>query len=216
MGLPKAFVFAAEAFFANALNGIEPISEYTYSLGILAMIAGLITLSTVTAVVFSKLSTHEMPLVFGRFLCITKIDDGCMYCRFVTSDQSQWLNVSYSLTLIYDDESEPGVWQRRTCCLALLNSRTPQLSQTATLTHRLDHSSPIRQIGIDELSRRHAVIMPLVEGIDESTGSGLLQTHLYRLEDVVIGMRFSDLVSQDATGRRRVNLNLLNSMDAVS
>ena len=212
MGLSKAFVFSAEAFFANGFNGIETDSGFTYMVGIVDMVAGLITLSTLTAVVFSRLSSNEMPLLFSRHLCISDLNDGCLYCRFVTTDRSQWLNVSYSLSLIYDDEAEPGVWQRRICSLDLLNSGTPQLSQTATLTHRIDANSPIQQWGWEELLRRNAVLMPLVEGIDESTGAGLLQTHLYCNRDVLIGHRFGDLVSSDSTGRKRVNLRKLNNV----
>ena len=212
MGLPRPFVFAAEAFFANSFNGIVPDSIFTYLVGVVDMVAGLITLSTLTAVVFARLSSNEMPLQFSRHVCISSLDEGHLFCRFVTSDPSQWLNVSYSLTLILDDEVEPGVWQRRTRSLALLNAGTPQLSQTATLTHTLDANSPILQLGLDELQRRNAVLMPLVEGVDEITGAGLLQTHLYRMGDVLSGRRFVDLVSQDPQGRKRVNIGLLNQV----
>lgn len=213
MGLPRSFVFAAEAFFANSFNGIVPDSVFTYLVGVVDMVAGLITLSTLTAVVFTRLSGNEMPLQFSRHLCISSMEEGGhLFCRFVTSDPSQWLNVSYSLTLILDDEVEPGVWQRRTRSLALLNAGTPQLSQTATLTHTLDAHSPIRQLGLDELQRRNAVLMPLVEGVDEITGSGLLQTHLYRMGDVLNGRRFGDLVCQDPQGRKRVMIGRLNQV----
>jgi hypothetical protein len=175
----------------------------------------LITLSTLTAVVFSRLSSNEAPLVFSRHLCVSSLDRGHLFCRFVTADPSQWLNVSYTLSLIYDDEPEPGLWQRRVVPLATLNSGTPQLSQTATLSHGLDESSPIAQIGLDGLIRRNAVIVPLVEGVDEVTGSGLLQTHLYSVKDILVGYRFADLVSAGKDGRRRVNIQMLNSVHPI-
>jgi len=40
----------------------------------------------------------------------------------------------------------------------------------------------------------------------------LLQTHLYRVADVLSGRRFGDLVSQDPKGRKRVNINRLNQV----
>ena len=215
MALPRPFLFAVDAFFANAFDAIVPDSLFTYLVGVVDMLAGLITLSTLTAVVFSRLSSNDMPLRFSRHLCITSLDGGHLFCRFVTSDPSQWLNVSYSLTLILDDEVEPGVWQRRTRSLALLNGGTPQLSQTATLTHPLDVNSPIQHFGIDELKRRNAVLMPLVEGVDEITGAGLLQTHLYRMADVLSGRRFGNLVSEDSQGRKRVDINRLNQVVPV-
>jgi inward rectifier potassium channel len=215
MALPRPFLFAVDAFFANGFDAIVPDSLFTYLVGVVDMIAGLITLSTLTAVVFSRLSSNDTHLRFSRHLCITSLDEGHLFCRFVTSDPSQWLNVSYSLTLILDDEVEPGVWQRRTRSLALLNGGTPQLSQTATLTHPLDANSPIQQLGLDELKRRNAVLMPLVEGVDEITGAGLLQTHLYRMADVLNGRRFGNLVSEDSQGRKRVNINRLNQVVPV-
>ena len=215
MGISKPFAFAMEAFFNNGFNGLSPDSRFTYAISVLDLLCGLITLSTLTAVVFSRLSSNEAPLVFSRHLCVSSLDRGHLFCRFVTADPSQWLNVSYTLSLIYDDEPEPGLWQLRVVPLATLNSGTPQLSQTATLSHGLDESSPIAQIGLDGLIRRNAVIVPLVEGVDEVTGSGLLQAHLYSVKDILVGYRFADLVSADKDGRRRVNIQRLNSVQPI-
>lgn len=210
MGIPKPFAFALDSFLANSFDNLQPDSWFTYAVAVLDLITGLITLSTLTAVVFSRLSSNEKPLIFSRHLCISNLRDGYLFCRFVTSDRSQWLNVTYTLTLIYDDELEPGLWQRRIAPLPVLNKGTPQLSQTATLTHKIDKSSPITQLGVDALLARNAVIMPLVEGIDEITGASLLQTHLYRLNDIKVGFIYGNLVMFDQHGERRININRLN------
>jgi hypothetical protein len=212
MGIPKPFAFAVEAFLANGFNGLAPDSQFTYVVAVLDLISGLITLSTLTAVVFSRLSSNETPLIFSRHICISSLDSGHLFCRFATTDRSQWLNVTYTLSLIFDDEPEPGLWQRRIVPLTTLNTGTPQLSQTATLTHNLDESSPIKRMGIDGLLQRNAVIMPLVEGVDETTGSGLVQTHLYSAKDIMLGYRYGDLVSTDKKGQRRVNIQKLNNI----
>jgi inward rectifier potassium channel len=212
MGIPKQIAFAVEAFLANGFNGLAPDSQFTYVVAVLDLISGLITLSTLTAVIFSRLSSNEMPLIFSRHICISNLENGHLFCRFATTDRSQWLNVSYTLSLIFDDAPEPGLWQRRIVSLATINAGTPQLSQTATLTHILDENSPIRRMGIDGLLQRNAVIMPLVEGIDETTGSGLVQTHLYSVKDIMLGYRYGDLVSTDKKGQRRVNIQKLNNI----
>lgn len=212
MGIPKPFAFALETFLADGFDSLQPDSRLTYAVAVLDLITELITLSTLTAVVFSRLSRNEKPLIFSRHLCISNLTDGHLFRRFVTSDRSQWLNVSYTLTLIYDDELEPGLWQRRIAPLSVLNTGTPQLSQTATLTHRIDQGSPITHIGVDVLLTRNAVIMPLVEGIDETTGSSLLQTHLYKLNDIKIGYIYSKPVMVDQRGERRVSISRLNEI----
>lgn len=213
MGLPRTFVFAASAFFANGFNDITPDSLFTYGVGMMDMVTGVITLSTVTAVVFARLSRNETPLRFSRHICLSRLEEGGhLMCRFITRDPSQWLNVSYSLTLIFDDEIEPGFWQRRVVPLELINPGTPQLSQTATLIHCLAEGGPIVRLGLEELRRRNAVIIPLVEGIDENTGTQLLQTSLYRMHDLQLQHRFRDLISTDETGQRQVHLERLNGL----
>ena len=118
-GLPKAFVFAAGAFFANAFNDIRPTSTYCYLVGNLAMVAGIVTISTLTAVVFARLTSNETPLHFSRHLCVSDWNGGHLFCRFVTADPSQWINVHDCLTLILDDSPEPGLSQRRVVPLQL-------------------------------------------------------------------------------------------------
>lgn len=213
MNLPHSIVFAASAFFANSFNEIVPSSVFSYCLGMVATVSGVITLSTLTALLFSRLSRNEAPLRFSRHLCLSHCHEGGhLYCRFITRNPSQWLNVSYNLSLIADDELEAGIWQRRVMPLTLINASTPQLSQTATLVHRLDRESPMLSWGLEQLAQRNAVIVALVEGIDESTGIGLLQTHVYRMKDLQRQRRFADLVSSDAAGRRRVDPERLNAL----
>ncbi len=216
MGINRTVAFSFQNFLSASFGSISVDSPYTHFVAVTELIAGLVTTSSVTAIIFLKLSSNETPLIFSNKICISNLDNGHLFCRFVTADPSSWLNVNYSLTLILDEEIEPGLWQRRLHPLTLLNAGTPQLSQTATLTHPITPSSPLHALGLDGLSQRHAVLMPLVEGVDEVTGAGLLQTHLYRFNDLHVGERFADLVSTGASGKPRVNLKRLNHTVAVA
>jgi hypothetical protein len=60
------------------------------------------------------------------------------------------------------------------------------------------------------------VLIAMVEGIDEVTGAGLLQTHLYCPNDLLPGHRFADLVVQKANGFKQVVLNRLNHTEALT
>ena len=216
MGIDRAIAFSFQNFLSASFGNIAVDSPYTHFMAVTELIAGLVTTSSVTAIVFLKLSSNETPLIFSDKICISNLEDGHLFCRFVTIDPSSWLDVHYSLSLILDDEIEPGLWQRRIHPLTLLNAGTPQLSQTATLTHPITPDSPLHALGLDGLSRRHAVLMPLVEGVDEVTGAGLLQTHLYRFNDLQVGQRFADVVVNDPSGKRRVNLKRLHHTIAVT
>jgi len=97
------------------------------------------------------------------------------------------------------------VVQRRLHSLPLLNTSTPQLHVTAVLSHSLGADSPFVRHGMEAIRRASGAILVLVEGTDEVTGSPLLQLHHYRIDDILEGHVFDDLVSQDANGLRRVD-----------
>lgn len=88
-----------------------------------------------------------------------------------------------------DEEIEPGVVQRRLHSLPLLNSSTLQLNVTAGLSHVLSGESPLVRFGL--------------EAIQRASGASLE------------GQVFADLVSEDANGLRRVNLDALRSTRAI-
>jgi len=76
---------------------------------------------------------------------------------------------------------------------------------TAVLSHSLGADSPFVRHGMEAIRRASGAILVLVEGTDEVTGSPLLQLHHYRIDDILEGHVFHDLVSQDANRLRRVD-----------
>lgn len=81
---------------------------------------------------------------------------------------------------------------------------------TAVLSHSLGADRPIASHGMEAIRRASAAMLVLVEGTDEVTGSPLLQLHHYRIDDILEGHVFDDLVSEDANGLLRVDLDALH------
>lgn len=210
MGLPASGIFALQNLFSASFQSARVSSAYTLGLAAAQRIVGILTTAMVTGLFFLRFTQVDSPLRFSRQLCLSGWPGGHLSCRFVTADPSYWLKVSYTMTLFVDEEIEPGLWQRRLHPLPLLNATTPQLHVTAVLTHRLTPESPLVQLGLDAIARASGALMVLVEGSDEVTGSSLLQVHLYRIEDILQGRTFADLVSIDSRGRRLVTLEALD------
>ena len=210
MGIPVSLVFALQNLFSASFQSVEVTSPYSLGLAGGQRIVGLLTNAMVTGLFFLRFTQVDAPLRFSRHLCLSSWPDGHRSCRFVTRDPSYWLKVSYAMVLFLDEEVEPGVWQRRVHPLALLNTTTPQLHVTAVLSHRLTPASPLVQLGLAAIRAAGGALMVLVEGTDEVTGSPLLQIHHYRIEDILEGQRFTDLVSIEGSGRRLVDLDALD------
>ncbi len=210
MGVPASGIFALQNLFSASFQSARVSSPYTLGLAAAQRIVGILTTAMVTGLFFLRFTQVDSPLRFSRQLCLSVWPDGHLSCRFVTADPSYWLKVTYSMVLFVDEEVEPGVCQRRIHPLPLLNAATPQLHLTAVLSHRLTPDSPLVQLGLDAIARASGAVMVLVEGSDEVTGSSLLQVHHYRLEDILRGRTFADLVSEDGQGRRRVDFGALD------
>ena len=61
MGLSRAWALSADLFFANGTPIPDLDSSCTYSVAVFELVAGLIMPSTLTALVFSRLRSHEAP-----------------------------------------------------------------------------------------------------------------------------------------------------------
>lgn len=215
MGLSSSVVFSLQNLFSASFQSAKVTSIYTLALAALQRIAGLLTNAMVTGLFFLRFTKVDAPLRFSRNLCLSFWPGGHLSCRFVTGDPTYWLRVSYSMVLFMDEEIEPGVVQRRLHSLPLLNSSTPQLHVTAVLSHGLSAESPLVRYGMEAIRRASGAILVLVEGTDDITGSPLLQLHHYRIEDILEGQVFADLVSEDASGQRRVDLDALHRTRAI-
>lgn len=214
-GLPTPMVYSLQTLLGASFGSFMPSSAYVLAVSALESLAGILTITVVTALFLARLLQTEAPLMFSKKLCVSSFADGHLFCRFATNDPSSWLNVRYSLSLFLDVEIEPGIWQRKIAPCKLVNPETPQLSLTATITHPLDAESPLRQHSLDELRRAKALLVYLVEGTDEITGAPLLQIRGYGCDDIAVDHRFADLVGVDRKGGRRVFLERLDQIGPV-
>lgn len=210
MGISPSLVFSLQNLFSASFQAARVTSPYSLGVAALQRIVGILTNAMVTGLFFLRFTQVDAPLRFSRHLCQSSWPDGHLSCRFVTGDPTYWLKVSYSMVLFLDEEIEPGIVQRRVHSLPLLNATTPQLHVTAVLSHPLTPDSPLVQHGLEGIRRASGALMVMVEGTDEVTGSPLLQIHHYRMDDILEGQVFADLVTEDATGRRHVDLDGLN------
>jgi inward rectifier potassium channel len=210
MGLSPSVVFSLQNLFSASFQTVRVASAYSLGVAALQRIIGILTNAMVTGLFFLRFTQVDAPLRFSRHLCLSSWPDGHLSCRFVTWDATYWLKVAYSMVLFLDEVIEPGIVQRRVHSLPLLNATTPQLHVTAVLSHPLTPESPLVQHGLEGIRRASGALMVMVEGTDEVTGSPLLQVHHYRINDIRQGQVFADLVSEDATGRRQVDLDGLN------
>jgi inward rectifier potassium channel len=215
MGLPRAMVYSLQTLLGTSFGSFTPTSTYALSMSALECLAGILTTAVVTALFLVRLLQTEAPLIFSKRLCLSSLSSGHLFCRFVTHDPSSWLNVRYSLSLFLDVEIEANIWQRTIRQLKLLHADTPQLSLTATITHPIDAESPFRQYSLEELRRAKALLVYLVEGTDEITGSPLLQIQSYDCDAISVDCKFADLVGVGRKGERRVFIERLDHLAPV-
>ncbi len=213
--LPRAMVYSLQTLLGTSFGSFTPLSTWALSLSAIECLTGILTTAVVTALFLARLLQTEAPLIFSKQLCLSSLPSGNLFCRFVTHDPSSWLNVRYSLSLFLDVELEAGIWQRKIVPLKLLNPETPQLSLTATITHPIDEDSPLRRLSLEQLRHGKALLVYLVEGTDEITGTPLLQIQSYGCDDISIDRKFADLVGVGRKGERRVFLERLDRIEVT-
>ena len=104
---------------------------------------------------------------------------------------------------------------RRLIDLPLVRDRTPLFTLTWTAMHRIDEHSPFcGPNAIAQLEARQAEIFLAVNGIDERLAQSIHARYSYKLDDIVHGARFADVLTIMPNGLRLVDYRTFHDLVA--
>ena len=88
-----------------------------------------------------------------------------------------------------------------------MRARTPLFFLTWTVMHQIDETSPLWRETRDSLIEKHAEIVVIVKGLDETFASTIHARTSYAPDEIVWGRRLADIFVTDATGRPYIDFS---------
>jgi inward rectifier potassium channel len=205
-----AFFFSVQTFSTIGFGVLTPATPYGNLVVTAEAAVGLLAAALATGLMFAKAARPRSSTLFSRVMVVnTRNGVPNLVFRAGNARGNDVVDASVTVTLLKDEVSSEGHHLRRLHDLPLLRSRTPMFTLTWVVIHEITEQSPLHGIDWENPKDLGAIIVTLV-GHDGTYGQTTYARQVYYPEDVRVGHRFVDVMSQLEDGRMMVDYALFH------
>ncbi|HTQ07631.1 MAG TPA: ion channel [Polyangiaceae bacterium] len=201
------FFFSVQTMATIGYGQMSPASRLGQVLVTLEAVIGVLSFALITGVTFSKFSRPTARVLFAERAVIGP-RDGVPHLMFRMANyrHNTIIEAQLRIILLLEEITLEGQVMRRPYELPLVRDRNSTFVLTWTAMHAIDEKSPF--FGPDAFARlRHqkAEIFLSLTGTDETFAQTIHARRGYRLDDVVEGAYFEDVLTVHADGTRIID-----------
>jgi inward rectifier potassium channel len=205
--LADHFFFSVQTMGTIGYGVMHPRTAGAEALVTSEVIVGLSLVALTSGLLFAKFSVPTARMQFAQFATISPFDGVPMLMfRLGNERASQILEATVRVVLLRTERTLEGVTYYRMRDLALERERSPALSRSWTVMHRIDASSPLFGGTPESLERDEAELILTVVGIDEASAQSQSARHTYPHARVRWGARHADMLSERPDGGLRLDM----------
>jgi len=196
-----AFFFSVQTMATIGYGSMWPASIFANLMVAAEALIGLIGLATVTGLVFAKFSRPSARVRFSRY-AITAPRDGvqCLMFRMANLRGNHIVEAEIHVALTRDEVTAEGETMRRFHDLRLSRNRNPIFLMSWSAIHPIDEHSVLFGQTRESLAASSAQIVVSLTGLDETFAQTIHARYIYRLDDIVWGARFADIMIRTPDG----------------
>jgi inward rectifier potassium channel len=201
-----AFFFSVQTMATIGYGGMTPVTRFAHVVVTIEAMTGIISAALITGITFAKFARPTARVLFSDKLILAP-RDGVPHLMFRVANWRHNLvsEAQLRVILLVSERTREGESLRRQVELTLVRDRTPLFAMTWTVMHLVDTQSPFfGPSGLEGLRAAGAEIYVTLTGLDEAMGQIHAQ-HSYRLDDIVVNVRFADVMSLRPDGTREID-----------
>lgn len=187
----NAFFFSVQTFTSVGYGLMSPESMGMHIIGTIESFAGLMSIALITGLLYGRFSKPKAKIGFSKNIIITPFQDAnAMMFKMVNKRDSVLLDAHVKAILMMD---RGGMVERFNKTYYQLNLELDSIHffpLTWTIVHKIDESSPIYNMTVDELKARNAEVLVLVEAFDETHAQMIKERHGYGDTEWLEGVKF--------------------------
>jgi inward rectifier potassium channel len=196
------FFFSVQTF---ATIGYGKITPQTLAANITVTIeafSGLVSVALLTGVIFARFSKPKTMMLFSNIAVITHHNNiKQLMFRVSNIRMNRIVEANAVVTLSIDDVSAEGHAYRKLVDLKLERASTTLLGLSWTVRHPIEESSPLFNLNPEDLKSRHAEVLVVITGLDDSYGQTVNAVTSYIAEEIIDNARFVDIISRTKDGK---------------
>ena len=196
-----AFFFSVQTMSTIGYGSLHPATAYADMMVAIEAAIGLLGVAMATGLMFAKASRPQSSVVFSDTLVLTTRHGLPTLCfRAGNARGNDVVDASVTFSALMDEITPEGHHLRKLHTLGLQRSRTPLFSLSWAVIHAIDEDSPLHGVDFHDPEGDVLFIVTLT-GHDGTYGQTMYARRLYYPEDIRVGHRFVDVISQLDDGR---------------
>ena len=209
-----AFFFSVQTLGTLGYGVMAPRSIYENIVVTAEVFLGLFNLAAATGLLFARISRPTARIMFSDKAVVTTFEgEPTLIFRAANRRRNLVVEAEVSVSLLRDITTLEGATMRRFDEIKVVRGRTPLFFLTWTVMHRIDEASPLRGETRESLLAKHAEVVVVMKGIDETFVSTIHARTSYTPDEIVWGRRLADIFVSDPAGRRFIDFRRFHEIE---
>jgi low temperature requirement protein LtrA len=201
-----AFFFSVQTMSTIGYGAMTPATSYGDLIVTIEAAAGLLGVAMATGMIFAKVSRPQASVLFSKVMVLTtRHGKRTLMLRAGNARGGEVADATVTLTVLKEEISAEGHHMRMLHDMKLVRARTPMFAMSWSIFHEIDEDSPLYDVNWDDPDEHIMMFVVTLMGHDGTYGQTTFSRHLYYPEDVRVGERFVDVISQLEDGRLMVD-----------
>lgn len=212
-----AFFFSVQTMATIGYGAMAPKTFYSHLLVTVEAIFGLFGVALATGIVFAKFARPTARVVWSEIAILTKRNGVPHFVfRVANARANQIVEASIRLSALKFEVTAEGERLRRYFDMQLVRDTNPVFAMTWTVMHPIDEKSPLHGMTLEDIRKGNVEILAILTGLDSTFAQTIHARYAYASEDMRENARFRDMVSEDPSGRRTVEITKISDWEPIA
>lgn len=203
-----AFLFSVQTISTIGYGGMQPTGAWANAVVAAEALVGLLAFAVVAGLVFARFSRPTARILFSRVAVIGPYQrQPALMIRMANARGNHVVDAHLKLTVLQDQVTAEGIPMRTFSDLPLRRALAPLFGITWTAVHVIDEKSPLHGVTQQELATRHAEIIAVLVGTDETFNQSIHALHSWLPEEIAWDARFADILERHPDGHTTIHFD---------
>jgi inward rectifier potassium channel len=201
------FFFSVQTMGTIGYGSMYPVSPVAHGLVTGEAIVSMLQTALSTGIIFTKFSVPRARMRFAKHPVIAPMDGvPTLAFRIGNEREASLIEAHIRVVFVRTERTREGKTIYRMYDLPLVRDRSPALTRSWMVMHRIEPGSFFHGADPESLARDEVELILTVTGIDEASTQTHHARHRYDHSHIVWGARHGDMLSELPDGRIRVDL----------
>lgn len=209
------FYFSTQTFTTVGYGAIAPRGILASTVASFEAFTGLIFFAIATGLMYARFSKPRALLRYSSHALVSPFgNEKAIMFRLANARKNILMDVNARMIMVMR-QSKEDMANRKYYSLKLEMDRVTFLPLTWTLVHKLDESSPLFQLTVEEMKELDLEIMVLITAFDDTFHQTVHSRHSYTGHEVIWNAKFIRAFKPDENGETVLDLNELDRFEML-